>query len=86
MHHLVARHIRAVAVVIDEFDNFPHAVEFIHSKSETGGKGENDLADASGGDEMRPRDQKIRCGSVLKCRSTSMKVCQNSFTTQMDEV
>ena len=60
MHHLVARHIRAVAVVIDEFDNFPHAAEYLRSKSESEGKLENDLA--VGTDERRPRDQKIRGG------------------------
>ena len=60
MHHLVARHIRAVAVVIDEFDNFPHAAEYLNSKSVSEDKLDNDLA--AGADERRPKDQKIRSG------------------------
>ena len=71
MHHLVARHIRAVAVVIDEFDNFPHAAEYLRSKSESEGNLENDLT-AAAGDEMRPRDHKIR---DLKYRSQYPPVC-----------
>ena len=74
MHHLVARHIRAVAVVIDEFDNFPHAAEYIRSKSVSEeGELENDLTTAAAGvDEMRPRDHKIR---DLKYRSQYPPVC-----------
>ena len=53
MHHLVARHIRAVAVVIDEFDTFPHAAEYYEAKSESEAKPDNR-------GEKRPRDQKIR--------------------------
>ena len=60
MHHLVARHIRAVSVVIDEFDNFPHAADYTLLKSGSESKAENDHI--AGVDEGRrpTRDQKIR--------------------------
>ena len=56
MHHLVARHIRAVSVVIDEFDNFPHAADYTLLKSGSESKAEKE--NTAG--ERRPRDQKIR--------------------------
>ena len=79
MHHLVARHIRAVAVVIDEFDNFPHAAEYLRSKSVSEeGKLENDLTTAAAGvDEMRPRDHKIRCGTSNIDQIEYLPVCGN---------
>ena len=58
MHHLVARHIRAVSVVIDEFDNFPHAADYTLLKSGSESKAENEHT--AGVDERRPRDPKIR--------------------------
>ena len=62
MHHLVARHIRAVSVVIDEFDNFPHAADYTLFKSGSESKAENDHSASAEVevDERRPRDPKIR--------------------------
>ena len=60
MHHLVARHIRAVSVVIDEFDNFPHAADYTLLKSGSESKDENDHSAVVEMDERRNRDQKIR--------------------------